>query len=394
MTAALLAFGAGVCVFYKTGKRAVPMVAYRVTEIVPPPGYTGTLGAAINASGQITGRMFSHGPGVNTHGFLWNDGKVTDLGVAPGCAESQGYGLNDVGQVVGGLTGIAPKPRPIPGGGQTSEHGRESGFQAGGGRMTPLPLLPGFMESNATAINDQGQIVGTAFDQRNDYGRGFLYDTGKMTSLGTLNTLGKHDHSGSVASGINRSGQIVGTAKASDNLNIIIFHAFLYSKGMMRDLGSLPGYPDAVGAALNDKGQVVGTVAEYFSEPHGPCRAFLWQGGVMQDLGQLSGFRDTLGTALNARGDVVGYGESLVPVQDFLQNRLPFSAPAPTAPPRHAFLYRSSRMDDLNDLIDPRSGWVLEEASGINDAGQIVGAGTHNGEVRAFVLTPLRAGVP
>ena len=30
-------------------------------------------------------------------------------------------------------------------------------------------------------------------------------------------------------------------------------------------------------------------------------------------------------------------------------------------------------MQDLNDLVDPSSGWVLTAAYGINDAGQIVG---------------------
>ena len=32
-------------------------------------------------------------------------------------------------------------------------------------------------------------------------------------------------------------------------------------------------------------------------------------------------------------------------------------------------------MTDLNTLIDPSSGWMLEEATGINDNGWIVGYG-------------------
>ena len=42
-------------------------------------------------------------------------------------------------------------------------------------------------------------------------------------------------------------------------------------------------------------------------------------------------------------------------------------------------------MVDLNSLIDPSSGWVLSEANGINDLGQIVGGGS----LGAFILTPL-----
>jgi probable HAF family extracellular repeat protein len=45
-------------------------------------------------------------------------------------------------------------------------------------------------------------------------------------------------------------------------------------------------------------------------------------------------------------------------------------------------------MKDLNTLIPANSGWFLQEARGINDAGQIVGSGWNNGQYRAFVLTP------
>ncbi len=46
-------------------------------------------------------------------------------------------------------------------------------------------------------------------------------------------------------------------------------------------------------------------------------------------------------------------------------------------------------MTDLNTLIPPNSGWILTEARGINDAGQITGTGTINGETHAFLLTPV-----
>jgi hypothetical protein len=46
-------------------------------------------------------------------------------------------------------------------------------------------------------------------------------------------------------------------------------------------------------------------------------------------------------------------------------------------------------MSDLNDLIDPVAGWTLKSAYAINDLGWIVGYGTHNGQSRGFVLTPI-----
>ena len=54
----------------------------------------------------------------------------------------------------------------------------------------------------------------------------------------------------------------------------------------------------------------------------------------------------------------------------------------------HAFVYSAGRMQDLNALIPAHSGWVLTEATSINDAGRIVGEGLPNGVERTFLLTP------
>jgi probable HAF family extracellular repeat protein len=46
-------------------------------------------------------------------------------------------------------------------------------------------------------------------------------------------------------------------------------------------------------------------------------------------------------------------------------------------------------MSDLNELISPASGWdALQNATAINDKGQIVGSGTIGGQTRAFLMTP------
>jgi len=47
-------------------------------------------------------------------------------------------------------------------------------------------------------------------------------------------------------------------------------------------------------------------------------------------------------------------------------------------------------MNDLNNLIPAKSGWVLEQAYGINNSGLIVGTGTLNGAEHGFLLTPKR----
>jgi hypothetical protein len=56
-----------------------------------------------------------------------------------------------------------------------------------------------------------------------------------------------------------------------------------------------------------------------------------------------------------------------------------------------AFVWFNGMMFDLNELVNPDSGWTLDAAYGINDAGQIVGSGLWNGQATAFRLDPLEA---
>ena len=91
----------------------------------------------------------------------------------------------------------------------------------------------------------------------------------------------------------------------------------------------------------------------------------------MHDLGALGGSWAE-GDAINNSDQIVGYSDT-----------------SGSSNP-HAFRWTSSTgMVDLNTLIDPRNGWVLNFASGINDAGQICGGGTIGGQSHAFLLTPI-----
>lgn len=54
----------------------------------------------------------------------------------------------------------------------------------------------------------------------------------------------------------------------------------------------------------------------------------------------------------------------------------------------HAFVY-DGKIRDLNTLIPKNSGWVLYEARGINNAGQIICSGMKSdGTQHAILLTP------
>jgi hypothetical protein len=53
-------------------------------------------------------------------------------------------------------------------------------------------------------------------------------------------------------------------------------------------------------------------------------------------------------------------------------------------------LWEGGAAIDLNSRIDPSTpGWLLTEATRINDLGQIIGRGVFDGQFRAFLATPI-----
>ncbi len=309
------------------------LVLSTIIDLGALPGDTGSLATGVNDAGQVVG--YWSPPKSSIHAFLYSNGQMTDLGTLFGDTESVARGINDFGQVVGDWF-----PPEIG----SAAHA----FLYSNGQMTDLGALPGNSNQGNVAygINDSGQVVG------NSGRHAFLYSNGQMADLGTLPGDVR-----SVAYGINTSGQVIGLSESSNGHE----HAFLYSNGQMADLGTLPKYTDSIARGINDSGQVVGD-----SERPGIRHAFLYSNGQMTDLGVLYSDTESLAFGINNSGQVVGESASLLG--------------------SHAFLYSNGQMTDLNALLPVNSGWVLTDATAINDSDQIVGTGTINGQTHAFLL--------
>lgn len=214
---------------------------------------------------------------------------------------------------------------------------------------------------SALGANNAGQVVGFRFvkdEHSQSHKRAYLYTTNRTIDLGTFG--GKQ----SDAIAINDAGEVVGHLYTE-------YHggdkrAVLFRSGKVVEIGTFGGN-NSIGFAINTMGQVVG----YAETPGGDQRAFLFARGKLKNLGTLPGGTQSFAYGLDDRGRIVGASDA-------------------KDSPLRAIIYSDGAMQDLNKLIPADSGWVLTEARGINESGQIVGYGIVDGERRAFLLTPVK----
>ena len=241
------------------------------------------------------------------------------------------------------------------------------------------------------AINNAGQATGLTYPSSGGGNHAFLYSNGALRDLGTLGG------SSSVGNGINSAGQITGFSYTSGD---VATGAFLYSDGAMRSLGTLGG-STSTGYAINDAGQVTGAASTSSAAYH----AFLYGNGAMSDLGTLGGSR-SIGFGINNAGQVTGYADtsgdgairaflysngvmrSLGTLGDTsagtaINNAGQVTGYSFTGGATHAFLYSNGVMSDLGTL-----GGSGSYGYGINSAGQVTGyAFTSSGAIDAFLYS-------
>jgi probable HAF family extracellular repeat protein len=269
---------------------------YRITDL-------GTLGGAtsvalgINNFGEVVG--YSETADKQNHAFLYlAGGQLLDLGTLGGHV-SYASRIRDCGILVGHAA--------IP-------DGRMRAFIAAIGTfelfdLSSLDVRLAGPYSTASGINREGQVVGFTYTpggSNDSHGKGiskraFLYSNHKITDLGTF------DGTDSFATGINNSGQVIGffIAKPVPGVAYIPTRAFVFSGNKLVDLWTL-GRSVTTPTDINDLGQVVG----YGQKPGGRAHAFFYSGGRMKDLGTLPGGTQSYAYGINGSGQIVGASES------------------------------------------------------------------------------------
>jgi probable HAF family extracellular repeat protein len=257
---------------------------------------------------------------------------------------------------------------------------------------TVLPTLPkGHVSSNATGINDLGDIVGayftsawfafiyngtkvSSFDFNGGLGGSILAINNSLESLtnfransslvfealytgGTLLNVGTLPYASDPNMvGINNAGQIVGTIEVTTSP---FFATIIYHSGHLQDIGTF--YP----SAINDAGQVVGQTIKNF--------ACLYAGGHLTNLGTLPGTVASEALYINAGGEIVGLC-------------YPTAGETPGSTRAKPFVYKGGVM---RPLLVPT--WTVFDVTGINNAGQIIGkgyVGNNPSLIYGLLLTP------
>ena len=206
---------------------------WRVRGLPPYPGDPDGAATAINNSGQVVGISGTCDVAIGAysaiHAVLWENGKPISLGNLGGHGWDTPFAINNRGVVVGFTNG----PNDVVDGQLQLKFlafiwTREGGMQS----LGTLPGLDGApdAQSEATDINDQGQIVGVSFaDFEFDGGRAFIYQNGTMTPLNALIGSASADWSITSTGNINDRGEIAAQANPVSNgvANLAIAHAVL-----------------------------------------------------------------------------------------------------------------------------------------------------------------------
>jgi probable HAF family extracellular repeat protein len=262
---------------------------YIIRELPPLPSGTYSTAQAINDSGVVAGT--AQDAAGHQRAVYWFGGAVHEIPTPIGFGMSMATGINEAGAIVGLMT-----PEPF----------RHRAFLFDG--VTVHDLGPAGDTTRAFAINDSVEIAGMWRETGTDVEHAVMWTPGlTMIDLGGFGFPRGHE-----ANAIANAPAVAGLSTDPAGAT----HAFLWLDGVLTDLGTLGGtrsvahdvfagvWPDPTGASL----YVVG--GSEFAAGVADRRAFLWHKGTMHDLGTLPGWFASEAYGMNSVLQVVGYAWS------------------------------------------------------------------------------------
>lgn len=319
---------------------------------------------------------------VSVPAFSFQPYTIKEIGTLGG-SWSEATALNDLGQVAG-----------------TSEKtdGYKHAFIWQGGSSTDLGILGSDFNSVANDINNYGEVVGWSGRGTDHPGRGFLHTDDGMQEIGAFVGTTSDAH------GINNGTQIAGEENnhVGDNLS------FLWEADTYNYISGVGQFSHAL--AINEMGQVagVGGDTDYYAPfiydentgltwPEASSSYNCWIEDI-NDSGILAGWLVASGWEYgyphiwDENGNMITlstlggtYGKAMA-----INNSGQVVGGSDTeGGDQHAFLWEDELLVDLNDLLLDGANWELIEARDINSYGQIVGYGTYDGATRGFIMIPI-----
>jgi uncharacterized membrane protein len=240
-----------------------------MVELEMPSGVMSGSGLDITDGGHVVGIM--GGYATSERGFYYDGSQVIDLGTLPGGTYSQAHAINEQGWIVGRwgntVTGI-PTSR--------------EGFVWQDGVMHGLADDLETPASDAQDINASGQVTGWTGSSLLQDGNPYIWQDGVATSLSVID--GGYESHGSA---INDQGDVVGSGRRINPENgEVEVRGFIWRDGELTEIPPLSGFSRCACSDINDARQVIGN-CWYFGGNPNIQRSFIWQNGVTTDLNDL-----------------------------------------------------------------------------------------------------------
>ncbi|WP_109505301.1 hypothetical protein [Nocardioides speluncae] len=239
-------------------------------------------------------------------GFVWRHGEMRAL---PTLGGTHGFAtdVNNRGQIVGWAENQVEDPDCNPESGQVLQF-RAVRWDHYGRRTTELPPLAGDGVSSATAINDDGRVVGISGICDQAVGRlsarnPVVWDHGKPRLLPDLGGL-----AWDTPMAINERGDAVGFANrsAADGQSFRPLPVLWTADGKLHKLALPDGYAFGQALGINKRREVVGVA---LSPDFTKCTAMLWRDGkmvVLQDEVRPTSLDLCNANHINNRGQITG----------------------------------------------------------------------------------------